>query len=347
MHAADRARYSLHRARRINSAGERSWKRSSWRRGQDRFPFRWNEVLAPGKAAAWHRGAAPYGDPVVRSTRHMERPTSGAGCHVQRQLGDGGIKISLPGAHRESHDQSAANFFLDVDDDLRFAELFRHWPTCRQFPFSFRRGLCADRGPRFARLQGSRMRLGVFPRRQLVRCEEYKPPGEAAHQLHRECGGRSASSRCQFCTRWKRTSLGLATITDQLATRSQRSARFAAAPLRAGSQASLRSVPWQSNPRGKKQHQENSHFRVGESPACGRLLSLAVSALRFVPGVGQPWPDRCSLLTDPHRADYRSGFPQTRLPSRSRMFDPWEHMGGDAGFVPISPTSTTSCEFGD
>jgi len=77
-----------------------------------RFPFRWTNARAGEGCGVATAGAAALRHPVVRSTRHMERPTSGAGATSKRQLGDGGHQISLPGAHRESHDPTAQRLFF-------------------------------------------------------------------------------------------------------------------------------------------------------------------------------------------------------------------------------------------
>jgi len=78
---------------------------------------------------------------------------------------------------------------------------------------------------------------------------------------------------------------------------------------------------------------------------------LAVSAVAsFVPALVNHGLDRiASPLTDPTVHDYRSGFLRRDSPPRSKecVIHGKATMGGDAGFVHISPTSTTPCEFGD
>src|ERR1019366_8578698 len=92
MYAADRAKIlPFIEQRRINSSWGAILEAFFMEASQDGFPFRWTKCPRRGRPRRGHRRSRSLtAIPVVRGTRHMERPARCAGAHVHRQLGDCG-----------------------------------------------------------------------------------------------------------------------------------------------------------------------------------------------------------------------------------------------------------------
>jgi len=176
MHAADRAKIlPFIEQRRINSSWGAILEAFFMEASQDASRSAGRSARAGRLRRGHRRSSSLTAIPVVRSTRHMERPTAALVPTSNVSWVTADIKISLPGAHRESHDPTAQRLFLDVDDDLRFAELFRQLANLSaQFLVFFRPWVMRGSRTRLRGFRASRM-PAWRSRRQLVRCEEYKP----------------------------------------------------------------------------------------------------------------------------------------------------------------------------
>ena len=113
--------------------------------------------------------------------------------------------------------QQRSHFFLNVDDDLRFAEIFRQLANlAAQLLVFFRQRIALGFAARVSAASGPRGCRLARSRRQLASCEEYKPsrrssaptpPGVAAGSL-------GLLQNALLVLRGEGTTLGLATTSE-------------------------------------------------------------------------------------------------------------------------------------